>query len=245
MEKLEALTSGDAAPPLYRRAELALRKEIQTGRWRPGDCIPTEKELAQTFDVSQGTMRLAIMELVKAGVLYRKQGRGTFVTGLRLDHSIERFFRYGLHEAGVSILPETRLLGADLVKADEQVAEALRLQPGSKVGWLRRLRHYSGEPFVYHDCYFALPLWRRMAGCDFNVANLYEHLQERCDICIVSADEYLTPSLASAEDAKVLGAKPGSPVVHLERHSYGFGRKKIEFRRSVGRGDRFSYHVKL
>ncbi len=231
--------------PLYRQAEMALRDDIRSGRWRPGQPIPTEKELAKDHKVSQGTMRIAILELVKAGILYRKQGVGTFIAGLRLDQSADRFFRYGLHNDSKLLVPETQLLGKDTVKADARTAEALRIKTGAKVGWLRRLRLYSDEPFLYYDSYFPLPIWNRMSDCDFTVSNLYEHLQQHCDICIVGADEYLSPALATREDHQLLGSKIGSPVVRLERHSYGFESKKLEFRISVGRGDRFSYHVRL
>ena len=68
-----------------------------------------------------------------------------------------------------------------------------------------------------------------MFNCDFTVSNLYEHLQQCCDICIVGADEYLSPA----------------PVARLERHSYEFESKKLEFCISVGHGDCFSYQVRL
>jgi GntR family transcriptional regulator len=234
-----------AGTPLYRQAELTLLKNIKAGRYKAGQPIPTEKELAKDHGVSQGTMRLAILELVNAGVLYRKQGVGTFIAGLRLDQSADRFFRYGLHNEAKLLAPETRLLEKGTVEADSRIAEALNIKPKTKAGWLRRLRLYSGEPFLYYDSFFPLQIWTRMHNCDFAASNLYEHMQQQCDISIVRADEYLSPALATKEDHRILGSKVGSPVVRLERHSFGFQSKKIEFRISVGRGDNFSYHVRL
>jgi GntR family transcriptional regulator len=242
-----ALVDPDAArSPRYRSIAVTLRKEVLAGRWPPGERVPTEGELAERFGVSQGTARLAILELVKTGLLSRYQGRGTFVSALRLDNSLERFFRYGRRDIGEHIRPETRLLESRVVVADQATRAALGLESRAKVGWLRRLRLYDGERFLFHDSYFSVDLWQRIkASCDFEQPDLYRQLQERCGTAVVKADEYLTPTIATTEEAQILAIVKGSAVAHLERHSYTFGQKKIEFRRSTGRGDRFSYHVQL
>lgn len=230
----------------YRSIALSLRKELLAGRWRPGDRLPTEEELAQRFGVSPGTARLAVLELVKIGLLHRQQGRGTFVSALRFDQSLERFFRYGRRNSAEHIVPQTRLLGAGIIAADRETRSALDLEVEQNVGWLRRLRLYDGEPFLYHDSYFPLDLWRQMElHCDFELPSLYRQLHERCGTPVITAVEDLTPSNATKEHAELLGLAQGSAVVHLERHAYTFARKKIEFRRSTGRGDRFCYRVQL
>ena len=245
MKPMASRTVSTSGEPLYRQAEMALLEDIKLGRWRPGVPIPTEKELAKVHNISQGTMRLAILELVKAGVLYRKQGVGTFIAGLKLDQSLDRFFRFELHQNTRTLPLETKLLGKGVVKSDAVTAKALDIKTGTSVGWLRRLRLYQDDPFLYYDSYFPLATWRKIADSDFTVANLYQYIQETRDVCIVAADEFLTPGLAGPSEQQLLGSKLGSPIVKLIRHSYGFESKKLEYRVSFGRGDRFTYHVKL
>ena len=62
---------------------------------------------------------------------------------------------------------------------------------------------------------------------------------------IVSADEFLTPGLADSDEAALLDVPPRSAVIRLERISYSFETEPVEYRRAVGRGDHFRYHVKL
>ncbi len=234
------------APALYRGIASQLSKDIAGGTWRPGEQIPTEIELAERFGVSQGTMRLAVLELVKAGLLSRRQGKGTFVNAMRLDQSLERFFRYERRDAGNNLTPETLVLGVGEVVADAQTREALGVVTRRSVGWLRRLRRQDGEAFLLHDSYFPIELWADIqANCELGQPNLYRQLQRFCDTPMLRADEYLSARLSTADESQVLEIPEASAVVHLERHAYTFSDRKVEFRRSVGRGDRFSYHVQL
>lgn len=241
-----SLSIEDPAPALYRGIASQLKKDIDSGTWNPGDQIPPEPELADRFQASQGTIRLAVLELVKAGILYRRQGKGTFIAALQLNNSLERFFRYERRSAGKTITPETQVLGIGMVAADEEISKAFQIESGCNVGWLRRMRRYDGEPFLLHDSYFPLDLWDIIqTNCDFAQANLYSQLQGVCRMPIVRADEHLSARIASEQEAELLKIPSASAVVHLERHAYSFLERKVEFRRSVGRGDRFSYHVQL
>lgn len=65
--------------PLYRQMCDVLQKEIESQGLTPGTRLPTEKELAQRFGVSMITVRGCVGEMVKEGILVRRQGRGTFV----------------------------------------------------------------------------------------------------------------------------------------------------------------------
>ena len=77
--------------PLYRQIRSLITQGLETGEWRPGEAIPSETELAQRFNVSQGTVRKAIDEMAAENLLIRKQGKGTYVP----SHSDPRaFFRF-------------------------------------------------------------------------------------------------------------------------------------------------------
>lgn len=231
--------------PLYRRIAAGLRRRIEAGTWKPGDRIPTETALAHELGASQGTVRLAILELVKSGLLRRHQGRGTFVLGARLDNSFSRFFRYTQPGSDVRIVPETAPLLSRLVRPTTEVAHALGLSPRDRAGWVRRVRSFHGQPFLLIDSYFAAPLWRRLRQADLRTASLYGALRERLGIHVTRADEFLRADIAGAEEAAVLRIRRGAPVIRIERHAFTFGNRPFEYRRSVGRGDRFQYHITL
>ena len=230
--------------PIYRDIAKVIEREILDGKWRPGDRIPPEPELIQRFGASRGTLRMAISELVNKGLLYRQSGRGTFVLDPELE-SVTRFFRFEpLGSAGPVVL-ETRVLQQGPVRADADTAAALGLAAGTEVALVRRLRSYADQPFLIVDSHFAPAVWAQIAGADFTVWPLYDVLRSRFGLHIISVDEFLTPGLAAPDEALLLEVAPASAVIRLERISYSFEAEPVEYRRAVGRGDKFRYHVEL
>ena len=78
----------------YRRISNQLLSEIEEGRWKPGDQLPSEEQLATRTQASLGTVQRALRELVEMGVVERHHGRGTFVSGARAPERHLRHFRF-------------------------------------------------------------------------------------------------------------------------------------------------------
>ncbi len=230
--------------PLYRDVASALEACIRKGIWKPGDQIPPESELEARFGASRGTLRAAVAELVKQGLLKPQPGKGTFVLG-PLFNTMEAYFRYEGVGRDPRITPKVEVLKKALVKADEQTASTLELEPQTKVGLVRRLRFQKNEPFLVLDSYFTPSVWEKIKNADFKIHPLYDLLKDNFGVYVVSADEYLRAGLASEEISKQLNIKPGSAVIEIERVAYTFESRPIEYRRATGRADRFRYHVKL
>ncbi|MBM4430527.1 MAG: GntR family transcriptional regulator, partial [Chloroflexi bacterium] len=72
-----------SAIPIYHQLEMLIREQIRSGLWRPGDRIPTEKQLCQMYGISRSPVRQALKTLEDEGVLLRRRGAGTFVS----DHN--------------------------------------------------------------------------------------------------------------------------------------------------------------
>jgi GntR family transcriptional regulator len=232
------------AAPLYRDVATALERAIRDGVWKPGDQIPTESALETQFNSSRGTLRMAVSELVRRGLLHRQPGRGTFVLGPSFD-SLERYFRYESLGGDARIAPTNEVLDRKLVAADAQVAAALGVAVKSQVAYVKRLRRHRGEPFLVVDSYFHMDAWSLVSGADFSAALLYDVFKNEYGLYIVRADEFLRADLVSVKEAKLLKIAPGSAVIRIERSAYSFEARPIEFRRAVGRADRFRYHVRL
>jgi GntR family transcriptional regulator len=245
MAKAEAtLRLVRTAAPLYRDVAAALERALREGVWKPGDQIPTEAELERRFGASRGTLRVAISELVRKGLLLRQPGRGTFVLGPEF-RTLTRFFRIERQEDAQPIEPTPKALEQRLVKADQRTAAALKIEPGSDVAYVRRLRSHDKEPFQLVDSYFHMDAWRQIGGADFDQHPLYDLLKDSFGLYIVHADEYVRADLAGKAEAKLLGIAADSPVLRLERIAYTFEKRPVEYRRSVSRSDRFHYHVRL
>lgn len=230
--------------PLYRDVANALEQAIATGVWKPGDRIPTEAELEALFGTSRGTLRMAISELVRKQLLHRQAGSGTFVLGPSFK-SLERYFRYESLASDPRIVPHNKVLDQRFVPADEAAASSLGIAVDTEVAYLRRLRYHQNEPFLIVDSFFPMPVWNTVASADFGSHSLYDEFKQRCGLYVVCVEEYLRADLANDTEAGLLGINVGSAVIRVERVSYTFGDQLVEYRRAVGRADRFRYHVCL
>jgi GntR family transcriptional regulator len=232
------------AAPLYRDVAEALERALRERVWTPGEQIPTEAELEKRFGASRGTLRMAISELVRKGMLHRQPGRGTFVLGPEFQ-TLERYFQIERLDRHSPIVPVPKTLERRIVKADERAASGLRIAPGERVGYVRRLRFHENEPFQVVDSFFHMDVWRQIERTDFDIHAVYDQFKDSFGIYVVHADEFLRGDLATKAEAKLLKLAAGSPVLRLERLAYSFGEQPVEYRRSVGRSDHFHYHVRL
>ena len=132
--------------PLHHQVYVDLRDSLDAGRWRTGEQLPTERDLAAHYGCSLITIRRALDELVREGRIQRTRGRGTFVLHPRLDRDIagRASFSEEMRQRGLD--PEKRLISARPESATVAVAAALELEPGSPTLYLERLRLASGEP---------------------------------------------------------------------------------------------------
>lgn len=126
--------------PLYQRVREALKDDLARGKWKPGNMLPTELELAEQFGVSPGTIKQAILSLVRDGLIVRRPGKGTFVARLDGSRSFARFFSFRESSTGEELHPTIRLIEVSVL--DEGPAEArkhLKLPPKGKILFVRRL----------------------------------------------------------------------------------------------------------
>src|SRR5918996_6273087 len=128
----EALAGGAlTSNPLYKEVKARLTRGLASGEWKAGEAIPSETRLAERFNVSIGTIRKAIDELVADRILLRQQGRGTFVATHTEDRTLFYFFHI-VGKDGNRELPVTELLSFRKARASAVEEERLRLARG---GW--------------------------------------------------------------------------------------------------------------
>ena len=121
--------------PLYKSVEQQIRRQIDAGELRAGDLLPSEPQLAKQLDVSQGTVKKALDNLVAERLLYRHQGKGTYVSRIDFNNSLFRFFSYGDgHGADTRIHKETPIRRVARGPAD--ICRELQLPAGSDLVYL-------------------------------------------------------------------------------------------------------------
>src|SRR5215472_9864244 len=134
--------------PRYHQLKEILREKIRSGEWKPGDIIPSERELSETYGISRMTARQAITDLVNEGLFYREQGKGTFVSQRKITQQLLHLTGFTEDIKARGQRPGTKVLSAETIPADEGTAEKLRIDPGTSVFRLRRLRIADGSPLA-------------------------------------------------------------------------------------------------
>jgi len=233
----------DLPVPLYHQLEAVLKAEIESGRWRPGEQIPTESQLGENFGVSKITVRQALQGLVDLGYIRREHGRGTFVSKRKFDEGPRELTSLSEEMKGHNLQATSRILAQMTAEADKQVAEALGIPVQSPVVVLQRLRFANGEPLTVQTAHIPASL---VPGLEIDeIASLYDVLQARYHLYAARARETYVAATADESVTKLLGIRKGDAVFRVERVTFLPNEKPFEFVQSTIRGDRYSIVLDL
>ncbi len=235
--------SGPTEPPLYKWAEAEMVKRIINRIWLPGHPLPNEFDLADEFNVSQGTIRKALMSMEKKGLLVRQPGRGTSVSRTTAEEALFAFFRLR-GDRGNIIVPET--LSESIVRrAANETEIALFSSTENEVYELIRVRHNAGQPFVKEVIVLPTALFRGMELDLPLPSSLYPYLSNRFGITIMSASESVAAATADAVLASELEVEVGTPVLKVQRKARDLADRVVEARTSYYHTAFSTYQVEL
>jgi len=227
--------------PLYLRVENHIRGQINRGELVPGDLIPSEPRLSKELDVSQGTVKKAIDNLAWQGLLFRHQGKGTFVSRIDFNNSLFRFFSYGDEKGeGVRIRKATtdRWLGT----APAEIYHRLEIDEGTELLYIERIGYKQQQATFIEYSWWIAELVPGLEKEETHIPDLfYALIVDQYDIPIVRAEETLTAEACDDYTAEKLEIEPRAPVVVLKRSTYTVNEKIVEVRTTKGRADQFSY----
>ena len=218
--------------PLYRQIKHLLMESLGRGEWMPGAAIPSETELATRFQVSQGTVRKAIDELASENLLVRRQGKGTFVATHHEPRAQFRFLRLA-PDRGEPVAASSRFLECSRVRAGAEVAAQLGLRSGAALIHVRRVLSFGDQPRVLDDIWLPAGPFRNLSGETLAryKGPLYGLFESEFGVRMIRAEEKLRAVAATAEDAAALQVAAGSPLLRVDRVSFTYGDRAIEFRR--------------
>ncbi len=236
--------------PLYEQIKLLITRGLANGEWHPGAAIPSEMELARRYQVSQGTVRKAIDELVMENMLVRRQGKGTFVATLTDDGTNYRFLNL-LTLDGRKEHPSSNFIGFQRGKADAQVAKRLGIRSGSALVVLRRVLDFAGKPVVYDDIRLPAALLKGISSAmiedhvNAHKGTLYSLYETRYQIRIISAQERIRATVADEISAPLLNVALGSPLLCVERVAFTYDKHPVEWRKSYINTENYYYFDEL
>ena len=232
-----ANAAGPAFSPLYQQIKTLMTHSLQQGEWQPGALIPSEKDLAARFKVSQGTMRKSIDALAADNLLVRRQGKGTFVATHAEEKVQFRFLRLmpvdpDRAEPGGM---ERRFIDCRRQRAPAELARALQLRANDAAIQVRRLLSFRGVPVVLDDIWLPAALFKGLTAdrlSDYR-GPMYGLFESEFGVRMIRAEEKIRAVAADAAAAALLGLVAGAPLLSVERLSMTYGDKPVELRRGL------------
>lgn len=230
---------------LHHQISTLIKDGIASGRYRPGDQLPTEEQLCLAHRVSRVTVRRALQSLEQQDYIERRPGRGTFVSANALVLNMPTPIATYLEQVA-----ERRRLSKPLVKefgfveAGHDVSTSLQLPERSDVLRVVRLRVIGNLPTVYSTLYLPGEIGRRFRRNDFRKTALSE-LLVREGHGYSRIDMVTRACLAMPDVARLLQVEVGSALVDVQRIGYDIGGTPVEFQQLRGPSDRFETHVTI
>jgi GntR family transcriptional regulator len=235
-----------ASPPAYRRAQTAILHLIE-GTLSAGDKIPSERTLSDTLKISRMTVRRAVDNLVRLGVLERRSTSGTHVAAPNILRPLDPQHAFSISQIvkGSGAVPGSKLLFFEAAVASRETAEQLQLAAGARLLVIRRLRTADGVPFCVETSY--LPA-ERVAGLSADDlaqnASLYAILKERYGIQTGHRHGFISVGPIGARDADLLGLLPDDSVLLYRSVVFDRQGRPIEHMISANHPQRVTFTTK-
>lgn len=231
--------------PLYSQLKELLRTRILDGTYPPHSRMPSESELGQAHGVSRITVRQALGDLQKEGLIFKIHGKGTFVAKPKAFQNVSTL--QGLAESmtqmGYEVL--NRLRSFKFVPASALVAERLQVEEGSLVTEIKRVRLINREPVSLEVTYLPQAVGEKLEKADLITRDIFLILENDCGIALGHADLAIDAALADSDLAQALLVEEGAPIMRIERLTHAADGTPLDFEHLYYRGDAFQYRLRI
>jgi GntR family transcriptional regulator len=231
--------------PLYHQIFVILRHRIYGGAIKRGDLVPGEQDLCAEFGVSRITAKRALNELADAGLVVRERGRGTRVVTRPPAPSVTTSLEGWLENVSLmGLSTEARVLDFGYVPANEDIAAALEVEPGTEVQRAERVRILDGEPMSFLVTYVPADIGRAFDRQDLDTHPLL-HLLERAGVDVASARQTISATLAEPYVAGALNIPAATALIDVRRIVRDAADRPVEYIRVVYRPDLYRYEMSM
>ncbi len=235
----------EAPDPLYIQLKDSLVADIHAGRYRAHQRLPSERELSDQFQVSRMTVRQALLDLARDGVIYTRVGKGTFIAEPKIDQQLRALtgFTQDVQARGGHAV--SRVLEARVLAATPELAAALRLAPAAEVIKLARLRLADDRPLAIETAILPFALCPTLLTHDFAVESLYNVLERVYRLTLVGAEQTIEAALAEPRELDLLELAAPAAVLRIQRLTFTGEGVPVEYVQSTYRGDRYKFRSAL
>jgi GntR family transcriptional regulator len=229
--------------PLYLQLKKSIEDAVLSGVIGPGDALPSERDIALKADVSRVTVRKAVQDLVKGGILVQRHGSGTFVAPRveRVEQSLSLLTSFTEDMARRGMTVRSTWLDRGIYPPSPDEMMVLGLSSKEFVARVSRLRIANDTPLAIERASLSATALPDPGAVD---SSLYAALEKTGNRPVRAVQRISAANLGEA-DAKLLDVPTGSASLNIERISYLASGKVIEFTRSIYRGDAYDFVAEL
>lgn len=219
--------------PLFAQIEDLILERVRAGEWKPGEPLPSESEFADSYNVSQGTVRKAIAQMAADNLVVRFRGKGTFVASHTDEREQSHFFHL-YDDAGQKVLPSSQQLFCGKRRPTREMQQRLNLKEKDEVIVLERLRTIKNHAKIFETIVVAHAMFPNLCTnlLEASPNELYPLYESEYGIRVVRAEERLKAVAADSREAECLGLETGTPLLEIDRVAMTFGDAPVEWRRS-------------
>ena len=239
MPDVTSQAGADALRPHPKYAQVRDDVLALIGELPAGSPIPPERTLSSRFGVSRVTLRRAVDDLVREGLLIRRQGSGTYVAEDKITQRVSTTsFSENMRRRG--LVPSSRVLAFERAAAGARAARQLQISPTDEVVEFVRLRLADDEPMALETVVMPAALVPGLQPDDVARGSLYALLDERYGLRVVAVQQVIEPTVTSEEESVHLNQPLHAPALLVRTTARDDTGRVLEFARSMFRGDRYA-----
>ena len=231
--------------PLYAQVREILRERILDGSYQAHAQLPAESELGAIFGISRITVRQALGDLQKEGIIFKIPGKGSYVAKPKAYQQLTHLEGFGEAMSRLGYDIHNRVVGHENVAASRHVAQQLGLEQGSQVAQIKRIRHLNRSPVSFEITYVPTALGERLRSEDLARRDIFLILENDYGIALGSAHLQIDAVAADATLAQLLQVAPGTALMRLERLTQTAAGAPLDFEYLYFRGDAFQYRMHI
>ncbi len=231
--------------PLYYQLKDIICELIENEELKPNDPIPPERELCEYHGISRMTVNKAITNLVNEGLLYREQGKGTFVAKPKEGYQLSRLLSFTEDMKAKGLKVDTRIISFHKKSSTRKIQKALGLSEKEDVYEIKRLRLVEGEPYALETAYLPVKLCEGLTMEKLDNKSLYDVLRNEYGLSMDYAHQTMEAVILDEYESSILQVSEKSIALMLSRKTYLEDDKPMEFTKAVYRGDKYKFEVVL
>lgn len=231
--------------PLYLQLKESIIDNIRNNTYKPGDKIPTEEEICKMCNISRSVIKQALSELVSEGYLVRYKSKGTFVKSNKNTGFFKEIVSFNEEMQREGYVPKTKIIKNDLIKCPADISEKLKVDVGTPVINIERVRSRNDEIVYCVSSYHVAEYLKGLENEDLTDASLYDLMKEKYNIQICKTNKNFYPMLCNQKYAEILGIKVGSPVQYVESWEYDQYDRLLNYDISIYIGNRSVFSVEI